>query len=490
METKQAFANICERIWKQVLSEDELEPEIEASMRRVVAQLAMIAWNTCNTSESLSEAKEKVVAFAKQVYPENDNAANPLLNAVSIKWHDYRDDRTLIASSAVEIVDGNPRAIAYLKGELPAANEATSAFRSFMESPEVQEHLKHVPPEKLNEEIGKLIEKYNASLPSPSDSEEEPPDEFFDYPLSREVLEKIYKRTLWSIPSSEKMELMKLTLKEQPFLASLCKGYEDCFRTTEQKRKDLKTKKARSSYPGSIPEMVLTISSAYAPTVDYTELDDEFLSDCTYIAIDLLDSLLDQDDCQSIADDYEEPDLIEFIYEHVVSLGLPQKEFKKTLKALLVWACSIGVAREAQAPEEEDNDFDQKNLKALQLKVDFIGHDVTADMLVREDMTFAELGRYIAFMFDLEDGHLYRFDCDDGCLAIHPDEDTDEEDVIFSDVCYVGHHLTLDDGADFVFDYGEENEFRITVDKIMKAKGLKCPQTISMTKEPPFDWGR
>ena len=164
METKQAFSNICERIWRQILSEEALEPEIEASMRRVVAQLVMIAWNTCNTSESISEAKEKVVAFAKQVYPENDNAANPLLNAVLIKWHDFFEDKTLIASTAVEIVDGKPKAIAYLKGELPAANEATSAFRSFMESPEVQERLKHVPPEKLNEEIEKIIGEYNASL--------------------------------------------------------------------------------------------------------------------------------------------------------------------------------------------------------------------------------------------------------------------------------------------------------------------------------------
>ena len=162
METKQAFANICERIWKQILSEETLEPEIAASMRRVVAQLVMVAWNTCIMSETLSEAKEKAVTFAKQIYPENDKAANPLLNAVSIKWHDYFDDRTIIACTAVENINGKPRAIAYLKGELPAANEATSAFRSFMESPEVQERLKNVPPEKLNEAIGELVAEYNA----------------------------------------------------------------------------------------------------------------------------------------------------------------------------------------------------------------------------------------------------------------------------------------------------------------------------------------
>lgn len=165
METKQAFSNICERIWKQILSEEELEPEIEASMRRVVAQLVMIAWNTCITAESVSEAKNHVVAFAKKIYGECDNAATPLLNAVSIKWHDYKDDNTFIANTAVEIIDGQPRAIAYLKGELPEVNEATSAFRDFMELPEIQERLKHVPPGKLNEEIERIIGEYNASIP-------------------------------------------------------------------------------------------------------------------------------------------------------------------------------------------------------------------------------------------------------------------------------------------------------------------------------------
>ena len=90
METKQAFSNICERIWKQILSEEELEPEIAAFMRRVVAQLVMIAWNMCITVESISEAKDHVVAFAQKIYGECDNAATPLLNAVSIKWHDYK----------------------------------------------------------------------------------------------------------------------------------------------------------------------------------------------------------------------------------------------------------------------------------------------------------------------------------------------------------------------------------------------------------------
>ena len=484
-KTKQAFANICERIWKQVLSEDELEPEIEASMRRVVAQLAMIAWNTCNVSESLSEAKDKVKDFAKQIYPECDSAANPLLNAVSIKWHDFRDDKTLIASSAVEIVDGKPRAIAYLKGELPAANEATSAFRSFMESPEVQERLKHVPPEKLKEEIGKLVSEYNASLPPVGDEGNEPPEELFEFPIKREFLEETFKMTLWEVALKDKTNMMKNIVKTHPYLAPICKDFEKHFKSTERVPKE-----ERASYPGSVPELILTIMAIFAHTVDFEVIDEELLAECEEISKKILDSFMKNDGSfHETAKTHEESDLIEFICEHVSQLDLPKNELRKTLKTLLAWGGAVCAVRESQFPEEE-YDFDKKNLKAFHLNVEFLGKDVSAVMQIREDMTFERLQDYITFMFDLDGDHLYRFNCDDGCHAISPDEDTDEVDVIFADECYVGHHLTLDDGANFVFDYGEENIFRITVEKIMKAKGHKCPQTISMTKEPPFDWGR
>ena len=180
---------------------------------------------------------------------------------------------------------------------------------------------------------------------------------------------------------------------------------------------------------------------------------------------------------------------MEFICEHVAALNLPKDELRETLKALLAFGGAISAVREANYPGnyEEEYDFDEENLMALRLKVDLLGEDMSAVMLVREDMTFDELSNYINFMFDREEGHLYRFDCDDGCLAIHPEEETDEEGVIFADRCYVGHHLSLDDGADYTYDYGEEWNFHIKVEKIMKAKGDRYPRTIEMTGEDPID---
>ena len=470
METKQAFSNICERIWRQILSEEALEPEIEASMRRVVAQLVMIAWNTCNTSESISEAKEKVVAFAKQVYPENDNAANPLLNAVSIKWHDFFEDKTLIASTAVEIVDGKPKAIAYLKGELPAANEATSAFRSFMESPEVQERLKHVSPENLNEEIGKLIAEYNASLPPVDEEEDKPPKELFEFPLKREFLEETFQMALWNIPFEEKTNMMKNIMKEHSFLAPLCRNYERCFKATER----LREKGEDSLYPGSVPELILAIMGAYAHTVEFSDIDEDLLAECRDVSKDIVDSFLNQDEFfHETTTVFEESDLIEFICEHVAALNLPKNELRKTLKALLAFGGAISAVREAKSPEncEEEYDFDPDNLRVFQLRVELLGYDVVADVQVREDMTFEALHQFLNNLFRRDDDHLYRFECDDELTAVCPVEDLDEYDdekVMNADVCYIGHHFSQENGAYYIFDYGEEWEHDIKVKKVLK----------------------
>ena len=62
----------------------------------------------------------------------------------------------------------------------------------------------------------------------------------------------------------------------------------------------------------------------------------------------------------------------------------------------------------------------------------------------------------------------------------------EEDDMVFADACYVGHHLSLDDGADYTYDYGEESNFRIRVEKVMKAKGNNYPKTIKMNGELPI----
>ena len=471
--TKQAFANICDRICTKILAEEKMDFKSEVGLYRVVAQLAMVSWNTCNTCNSLEEAKEKVTDFAEHVYNGDEKAKSVLYNAASIKWHDYMDDKTLIASTGSDIVDGKPRALAFLKGELPPeAHEATNAFRSFMESPEVQERLKNISPENLDAEIKSLVAEYNANLPPVEDSDDVP-IELYKHPLDRKTFDRIYQRTLWEIPLAIKKKTMKNILKEQPFLVPLCKDFEEQFKATERRMEKGKTQ----SYPGSLSEMILAITATCSPTVDYSFLDKAFVNDLKDAAEPLVAAFLKgKKELRATADIYDEPNLIEFICDLVPKFGIPENKLRKTMKDLLAWALAIETVRndEDGEPSEdaEEYDFDPDDLQVFQLRVELLGYDVIADVQVREDMTFEALHQFLNTLFGRDDDHLYRFECDDDFVAIHPVEDQDDYDedrpMVHSNECYIGHHLSRQIGAYYIFDYGEEWEHDIKVKKVLK----------------------
>ena len=170
--TKQAFLNIYNRVLRKVLRKEKANRETEYEIQKLVAHLVMIAWNRANECRTLTEAKMSVVEYANQNYSGKEKIRTLLLNAVSIKWHDYGDDRTLIPGVAVGISENKTVVNAKLEGELPEDPEDPVAFRKFMESPEIRKRLSFVPVEKLDEEISKIVAEYNArKRQAPNDDE-------------------------------------------------------------------------------------------------------------------------------------------------------------------------------------------------------------------------------------------------------------------------------------------------------------------------------
>ena len=110
----------------------------------------------------------------------------------------------------------------------------------------------------------------------------------------------------------------------------------------------------------------------------------------------------------------------------------------------------------------------QQHIRVLQLHVKLLGYRCSADVLVREDSTFEELHDFLNPLFNREDDHLYRFECEDGCTAVRDEEEIDEDEVL-SGECYIGHHLSPGSGAYYLFDYGDEWGHDITVKKIIPA---------------------
>ena len=183
--------------------------------------------------------------------------------------------------------------------------------------------------------------------------------------------------------------------------------------------------------------------------------------------------------------------LLDFIADKVAGFNLETKLQKKTLNTLFAWGLMLENERLSQNGEfdeldqEEIYDFDKEHLRVFQLHVKLRGFRVSADVLVREDSTFEELHNFINPLFERDDDHLYRFECEDGCTAVRDEVDIDDDECIAGE-CYIGHHLSEDCGAYYLFDYGDEWEHDITVKKILPADPLgKYPQVLKIRGNIP-----
>ena len=128
---------------------------------------------------------------------------------------------------------------------------------------------------------------------------------------------------------------------------------------------------------------------------------------------------------------------------------------------------------------EEEYDFDPENLHVLQLKVELIDYDVSAELLVPEDATFADLHTVLNSIFERDDdNHLFRFEIADGFTVVRIEDDVRdfelEEGASLAENCYVGHHLTEGCGAYYLFDYGDEWGHSISVKKVIPVKKKDC----------------
>ena len=140
---------------------------------------------------------------------------------------------------------------------------------------------------------------------------------------------------------------------------------------------------------------------------------------------------------------------------------------------------------------EEEYNFDEKNLHVLQLHVDLIDYDVSAELLVPENATFDELHTILNSIFERDDdNHLFRFELEDGCVVVRIADDVrdfeQEEGAMLAENCYVGHHLFEGCGAYYLFDYGDEWEHSISVKKVIPVKKKDCKfKLLQITGEIP-----
>ena len=361
LKTKDAFAEICDRIWTSIQKEENLDEDTAREMRRVIAHIVMVSWNTCVTHKTLEDAKDTVIIFASQYYEEADIIIDRLLNAVSIKWHDYRNDKTIIEATEVKYTKGKPRAIAHLKGEHFVPDVSDSVLAHFVESPGVRERLKDLSPKKQQEEMDEMQVEYFAFAYGKYDATgvvlEDEPSKFSDedrvkklneFPLGREILDEVYTRILRSIPIKDSLRSIRETLKEQPCLAPICSDFKRDFLATEYARQKTKTKGAPFRHPGSASEIVIAIESVYALTTGFWKVPLAFESkkkDAAKIASAFLDES-DDSKFNRLIQKQKEPNLLAFICNNVFELFIHPSELRPTMETLLAWGLAIGDVRE------------------------------------------------------------------------------------------------------------------------------------------------
>lgn len=481
-DTKRHFAEICESIWSKIEHQERLEKATAEKMRQIVANMAMIAWNMCLIHKSADETKKALRRLAEEKYDGSPCALTPLMDTAELKWLDYRDDHELISKVEVKTVDGKPKAVAYLKGECPEVSSKFAEFQAFLNSPEIQERLRHTSPDKLEEEIGKIAAEYNATLLSPisagddaDDGDDDDEDTYKrEFPLPREELDLAYQ-IMREAPQEEKKKMLAHVLSGHSFLAPLCKN---------------------AATAKFVPDVILAVTSAYIPDTHLIGFGEDHFKNGLKLAQGLVSDFLDDKKrFPALVEGFGEPNLFTFLAETVDGFKLPPKEFKNTLSTLITWGLLIEGARRVEHPDEyedlqddegeEEYDFDKKNLQVLQLHVKLRGFRCSADVLVREDCTFEDLHDFLNPLFSREDDHLYRFECEDGCTAVRDEEDIDDDEVLSSE-CYVGHHLSPGSGAYYLFDYGDEWEHDITVKKVIALDPKeKYPKVLKITGKIP-----
>lgn len=115
---------------------------------------------------------------------------------------------------------------------------------------------------------------------------------------------------------------------------------------------------------------------------------------------------------------------------------------------------------------------------ALQLRVDLKGFKppIWRRVLIPDNLTFAQLHLVIQSLFEWENYHLYSFDVDG--IVIEPEEQNDEmsdfyfEEILNAETTYVKDFLQEGSAVDYTYDFGDDWEHKIKLEKTIAASEL------------------
>ena len=170
-----------------------------------------------------------------------------------------------------------------------------------------------------------------------------------EFPVQPETFTKFHDITLWEVDLETKKQILAEFLRVFTFLEPLCKNAEECFQVTEAKRKEGVDPK----YYGTIPDVILTVGAAVAPTTTLVPCGDELLAKYMKDA-DQFAKLLKKDSIDFSLKCYEREEnfLLLFICRQVNLICPPEsdKNFGETFRLLFAWGLFLNDLRVTQNP--------------------------------------------------------------------------------------------------------------------------------------------
>ena len=110
-KSKEHFIALCECIMNRYFSGKELSVLDAAFAKNKVANAALLGWDACLKSKTYAEARKAAYKIASEYFDNDPHIKSALLDAIELKWREFRDDNEHFEAVKVTEIDGKTRIV-------------------------------------------------------------------------------------------------------------------------------------------------------------------------------------------------------------------------------------------------------------------------------------------------------------------------------------------------------------------------------------------
>ena len=118
-KSKEHFIELCECIMNRYFSGKELSVVDAAFAKNKVANAALLGWDACLESKTYAEARKAAYKIASEYFDNDKHIKSALLDAIELKWREFRDDNEQFEAVKVTEIDGKTRIVICNEDEAP-----------------------------------------------------------------------------------------------------------------------------------------------------------------------------------------------------------------------------------------------------------------------------------------------------------------------------------------------------------------------------------